>query len=57
MTLRDLIALAYGLKPYQVAGPEWLAGLRFDILARSYRGGFEGRCRGCCKRCSRIASV
>src|ERR1700743_430392 len=30
MRLRDLIALAYTLKPYQVSGPDWLATTRFD---------------------------
>ena len=34
MALRDLIALAYGVKPYQVSGPEWLANQRFDIAAK-----------------------
>ena len=34
MALRDLIALAYGVKPYQVSGPGWLASERFDIVAK-----------------------
>jgi uncharacterized protein (TIGR03435 family) len=34
MPLRDLIALAYNLKPYQVSGPDWLATTRFDINAK-----------------------
>lgn len=38
MTLRDLIALAYNLKPYQVSGPDWLATTRFDIDAKMPEG-------------------
>jgi len=34
MALRDLIALAYGVKPYQISGPDWLANQRFDIVAK-----------------------
>src|ERR1700761_5077737 len=38
MTLRDLIALAYNAKPYQVTGPDWLATTRFDIDAKMPEG-------------------
>lgn len=34
ITLRDLMTLAYGVKPYQVSGPAWLASQRFDIVAK-----------------------
>jgi uncharacterized protein (TIGR03435 family) len=34
MSLKDLIALAYKVKVYQVTGPDWLATQRFDILAK-----------------------
>jgi len=34
MSLKDLIALAYNLKPYQVTGPDWLGSQRFDIVAK-----------------------
>ncbi len=34
MTLKDLIANAYKLKGYQVSGPAWLGGERFDIMAK-----------------------
>jgi uncharacterized protein (TIGR03435 family) len=34
MTLRQLIELAYGLKPGQVSGPDWLGSERFDIVAK-----------------------
>ena len=38
MAMRDLIALAYNLKPYQVSGPDWLATTRFDIEAKMPEG-------------------
>lgn len=38
MALRDLIALAYDMKGYQVSGPDWLATTRFDIEARLPQG-------------------
>ncbi len=38
MPLRDLIALAYNIKPYQVAGPDWIATTRFDINAKMPEG-------------------
>ena len=38
MSLKDLIALAYKLKPFQVTGPEWLGSLRFDITAKLPEG-------------------
>jgi uncharacterized protein (TIGR03435 family) len=38
MTLKDLIALAYNMKVYQISGPDWLStqmsAQRFDILAK-----------------------
>lgn len=33
MSLADLLPLAFGVKPYQVSGPEWMRENRFDILA------------------------
>jgi uncharacterized protein (TIGR03435 family) len=33
MNLKDLIALAWNLRGYQVTGPDWLGGERFDIEA------------------------
>jgi uncharacterized protein (TIGR03435 family) len=33
MALKDLIALAYDVKAYQITGPAWLASERFDIVA------------------------
>jgi uncharacterized protein (TIGR03435 family) len=38
MPLKDLIALAYRLRGYQVAGPDWLASERFDIAATMPEG-------------------
>jgi uncharacterized protein (TIGR03435 family) len=38
MQLRDLIANAYEVKPYQVTGPDFLNGQRFDIAARMPEG-------------------
>ena len=32
-SLRELIPLAYGVKPYQVVGPDWMGAQRFDIVA------------------------
>jgi uncharacterized protein (TIGR03435 family) len=33
MSLKDLIALAYKVKTYQITGPPWMASERFDIVA------------------------
>jgi uncharacterized protein (TIGR03435 family) len=33
LPLRDLICIAYRLKPYQVSGPDWMSGQRFDVVA------------------------
>jgi uncharacterized protein (TIGR03435 family) len=33
MSLKELIANAYGVKLYQVTGPDWLVTQRFDIVA------------------------
>src|ERR1700722_11625959 len=34
MSLKDLVANAYAVKPYQVTGPDWLASERYDISAK-----------------------
>ena len=34
VSLKELIVLAYGVKPYQVTGPDWMTTARFDIVAR-----------------------
>jgi len=38
MSLKDLIANAYKVKTYQIAGPVWLASARFDIVAKLPEG-------------------
>lgn len=38
MSLKDLVANAYGVKPYQVSGPDWLATERYDISAKMPEG-------------------
>ena len=34
MSLTDLVRTAYDVKAYQVSGPDWMAGERFDIAAK-----------------------
>jgi uncharacterized protein (TIGR03435 family) len=34
MSLRDLMVLAYTVKPFQITGPDWMTTQRFDILAK-----------------------
>jgi uncharacterized protein (TIGR03435 family) len=34
LTLRSLIVMAYGIKDYQLEGPNWLASDRYDVAAR-----------------------
>jgi uncharacterized protein (TIGR03435 family) len=34
LTMRDLLAMAYRVKLYQVSGPEWIATERYDINAK-----------------------
>jgi len=34
LDLKSLIALAYGVKPYQITAPDWMANARFDIVAK-----------------------
>src|SRR5579862_2464381 len=38
MDLRSLIALAYGVRPDQVAGPGWMEEAPFDIVAKMPEG-------------------
>lgn len=38
MALRDLIVVAYKVKPFQVSGPDWIASTRFDIKAKMPAG-------------------
>lgn len=32
------MSYAYGVKPYQITGPDWLATMRFDIVAKMPEG-------------------
>ncbi|HEY4086056.1 MAG TPA: M56 and DUF3738 domain-containing protein [Bryobacteraceae bacterium] len=34
-TLKNLIKAAYGVREYQVSGPEWLSSERYDIVAKA----------------------
>ena len=34
MAIKELIVLAYKVKPYQITGPDWIASQRFDIVAK-----------------------
>lgn len=34
-TLKNLISAAYGVKEYQISGPEWLSSERYDIYAKA----------------------
>jgi len=38
MSLNDYIGMAYKLKNYQISGPDWLKGERFDISAKIPEG-------------------
>ena len=38
LDLRSLMSYAYGVKPYQISGPDWMATTRFDILAKMPEG-------------------
>ena len=38
LPLRDYIAMAYRIKAYQVAGPDWLANQRFNVNAKLPEG-------------------
>ncbi len=33
MSLKDYVGIAYGVKPQQIAGPDWLGQQRFDLAA------------------------
>jgi len=38
LDLRSLVSYAYGVKPYQISGPDWMATTRFDIVAKMPEG-------------------
>jgi uncharacterized protein (TIGR03435 family) len=39
LSLKDYLTMAYGLKLYQVSGPDWIGSTRFDIDAKLPEGG------------------
>ena len=43
LSLKDLVARAYGLKPYQVTGPAWMESERYDINAKIPEGVSEDK--------------
>ncbi|MGA3016371.1 MAG: TIGR03435 family protein [Bryobacteraceae bacterium] len=38
MALKELIVMAYKVKPYQITGPDWISTTRFDIVAKLPEG-------------------
>ena len=38
LDLKTLLTYAYGVKPYQITGPDWMATTRFDIVAKMPEG-------------------
>jgi uncharacterized protein (TIGR03435 family) len=38
MALRELIVMAYKVKPFQITGPDWINSTRFDIQAKMPEG-------------------
>jgi uncharacterized protein (TIGR03435 family) len=38
MAIKELIATAYKVKPYQITGPDWIGTQRFDIVAKMPEG-------------------
>jgi uncharacterized protein (TIGR03435 family) len=38
MDLRNLIEVAWGVRPYQIEGPDWMTSTRFDIVATLPQG-------------------
>src|SRR5690242_271460 len=38
MSIEKLIVTAYGIKPYQLIGPDWMRSERFDIQAKIPEG-------------------
>jgi len=42
LDLKTLLTYAYGVKPYQISGPDWMATTRFDIVAKMPEGSTKG---------------
>jgi len=45
-SLPEMVAAAYGVKDYQVAGPEWMKSERFDVVAKAGAGTDTAAMRG-----------
>jgi|SRR5579863_2140162 len=56
LSLVDLIRIAYRVKPYQIAGPDWMKGARFDIVAKLPVAHPRIRRRRCFRCCSLTGS-
>lgn len=41
LDLKTLITYAYGVRPYQITGPDWMSTTRFDIVAKIPEGATE----------------
>jgi uncharacterized protein (TIGR03435 family) len=44
-SLKDFALMAYGMKNYQFAGPEWMTSARFDVSAKLPEGGSRTQVR------------
>jgi len=42
LDLKSLLTYAYGVKPYQITGPDWMSTERFDIVAKLPEGSTKG---------------
>jgi uncharacterized protein (TIGR03435 family) len=51
-SLFRLICTAYQVKPYRVAGPDWLKTAMYDVQAKIPDGVSPERFRKCSRRCS-----
>lgn len=38
LDLKSLMSIAYGVKPYQITGPDWMSATHFDIVAKMPEG-------------------
>jgi hypothetical protein len=56
LPLKLYVGMAYGLKPQQIVGPDWLGQPRFDVAAKILTASLPLSCRRCSRRCSRIGS-
>jgi uncharacterized protein (TIGR03435 family) len=45
LSLKNLLVMSFGVKPYQVSGPDWLDSERFDIVAKVPAGATKEQAR------------